>query len=129
MNANRSIRWLTPLFLPVSYLLPASIYTPTAWKWPAFGSVTTRNRFDNVETVEVDGKVFELGEAEDASRLANAVVAGWNLGAPETPARTTDDDEGARAEEEARCLLRTAVDAMMGTRQHRRWTETGRGEM
>lgn len=57
LNARRSNRCDTPLFLCVSYRLPASTYTPTAWKCPGDGSVTTRNRLGSVVTVLVGGKV------------------------------------------------------------------------
>lgn len=48
LNAMRSMIWLAPLNLGLSYRDPASIYTPTDEKYPGVGSVTTRTPFGKV---------------------------------------------------------------------------------
>lgn len=56
LKARRSIKCDIPLFCGVSYRLPASTYTPTAWKWPGVDSVTTRSLFGNVVTCGAGGR-------------------------------------------------------------------------
>jgi hypothetical protein len=65
MMDNRTLKailsriWLTPEYWVASYLEPASMYTPTAEKWPGVASVATRILLLNVVILVGSGSTWD----------------------------------------------------------------------
>lgn len=70
LKAILSNRWLTPLVAGLSNRLPASIYTPNAWKCPGVVSVVTLILLGNVVTSDVGPGLY--ADDDDVVAVDNA---------------------------------------------------------